>query len=152
MPTVRPVTRRALLLASSLALGGCGFVSFQRPRTDQELILRGQVRYFYSQIQLAFAEGNPDALTVLFSPSITRPMSYAEVQAWARRFFSENKTARFRILRLEIEQLGPVQAVVLLTYKVQTPDGKGDFGGTERDTLSQSGGRWSIVAWDKVAP
>ena len=140
----------ASIFGLALALGGCGYVSFARRMSDQELLLRSDVRAYYSAVQLAFAVGNPQGLTALFSPSITHPMSYAEIEAWARKFFSENKSAHFRVLRLDIEEIGPAQAVVALTYKVETRDGKGDFGGTERDTLVREKGRWLTSAWDKL--
>ena len=40
----------------ALALGGCGYVSFARRMSDQELLLRSDVRAYYSAVQLAFAE------------------------------------------------------------------------------------------------
>lgn len=139
-----------LPLALALLASGCGWVSFGRRMSDDELRLRSEVKSYYGQVARAFAAGNPDALASLFDPSIARPMSHAEVKTWAQGFFAKNGRAGFRVESLEIESIGPAEAVVLLRYRVETPDGKGDFAGTERDTLSRRKGRWYIAAWEKL--
>ena len=41
---------------------------------------------------------------------------------------------------------------MLLTYRVETKDGKGNFGGTERDYLIKRGRQWNVTAWEKASP
>jgi hypothetical protein len=138
------------LLVGLSGLLSCSYISFQRPPTDDEILLRQSLKAYYNEVQSAFAAGNPAALASLFSPSITRPMTQGEIRAWADKFFAEHGRARFKIKGLEIEELSFVRAVVTLTYSVETPDGKGGFAGTERDILERARGRWSIAAWDKL--
>lgn len=143
---------RGLALAGLGAfLIGCGYISFGRRVTDDEMLLQQEILDFYNGVQRAFAAGNPDALAGLFSPSITHPMTHKEIHAWAEKFFGENKNASFRIEKLAFEQLGHVQAVVTLSYQVETQGGKGDFGGTERDTLVKHRRHWYISSWEKAA-
>ena len=130
-------------------LAGCLRLGFERRATTEEIVLKAEIRAFYGQVQQAFAAGTPRALAALFSPTIARPMSHAEILAWAERFFSEHGHARFRVERLEFDELGHLQALVTLTYRVETPGGRGDFGGTEQDTLVKTSGRWTISAWEK---
>jgi hypothetical protein len=112
-------------LALTLILSGCSYVSFGRKISDDEYRLRREVKDFYAGVQSAFASGNAEALTALFSPSITHPMTHAEIRKWAEGFFRENKNGNFRIESLDIESVSFVQAVVLLKYRVETPEGKG---------------------------
>ncbi|OGR82191.1 MAG: hypothetical protein A3J74_01310 [Elusimicrobia bacterium RIFCSPHIGHO2_02_FULL_57_9] len=139
-----------LLLAGGM--GACGYVGFGRKVTLEEIALQQEVRSFYNDLQATFAAGNPQALAALFSPSITKPMTHKEILAWGEKFFGEQKNAHFRIDKLGFERLGAVEAVVTLTYRVETPGGKGDFGGTERDSLIQKNKRWYISAWEKITP
>ncbi|MBI5245763.1 MAG: hypothetical protein HY923_01170 [Elusimicrobia bacterium] len=141
---------RALLLAAIAAAGACGYVSFGRKVGDDELRLRSSVRAYYDEVVLAFAAGNADSLTLLFEASITKPMTHDQIQAWGVKFFKENGPASFKIDRVEYERLGYENAVVLLTYHVETKSGKGNFGGTERDTLTKRGKRWVITEWEKA--
>ena len=67
-----------------------------------------------------------------------------------QKFFSENGPAVFKIERVEYERLGYENAVVLLTYRVETKNGKGNFGGTERDVLVKRGRRWIMTSWEKA--
>jgi hypothetical protein len=146
----RPWTVLTLLAACSLA--ACGYVSFGRRISDDEYRLRGEVKEFYTSVQEAFASGNADKLASLFSPSITHPMSHNEVRKWAEDFFRQNKSARFHIEQLDIESVSFVQAVALLKYRVETPDGKGGFDGMERDNLVKDGRHWYVASWEKVRP
>lgn len=141
--------RRTLLL-SLLALPSCGWVSFGRRVSDDELRLRAEVRAYYDEVAQAFAAGNAQALTLLFDPAIGKPMTRERIAAWAKDFFSRHGRAAFKVERLEYERLGYESAVVLLTYRVETADGAGSFGGTERDELAKRGKRWIVTAWEKV--
>jgi hypothetical protein len=144
------------LLAAALAtvmLGGCGFtLDFGRKVTDEERILRSDLRSYYDEAGAAFAAGNPDLLAELYEPGIARPMTKEKIRAWGVEFFKKHGPARFKIVKLDFERVGHVSAVVVLTYRVETRDGDGSFGGTERDEFARHGRRWSISAWDKVAP
>jgi hypothetical protein len=143
--------RRALaFLALLAASSGCGVVSFRKPPTDEELRLTGEVRSYYAEVQRAFAAGNPQALSSLFDASITRPMSKAEIDAWAEKFFAEHGRARFRILSFEIDDLGHEQALVTLKYAVEPADGTGGFGATEQDSLVKRNGRWYTRSWERA--
>lgn len=141
---------RALLLAAIAAAGACGYVSFGRKVGDDELRLRSSVRAYYDEVVLAFAAGNEDSLAMLFDSSITRPMTHEQIKAWGAKFFKENGPASFKVDRLEYERLGYENAVVLLTYRVETKSGKGNFGGTERDVLAKRGKRWIVTEWEKA--
>ena len=140
---------RALLLAT-VFLSSCGYVSFGRKVGDDELRLRVSVRAYYDEVVLAFAAGNADSLTMLFDASITKPMTRDQIQAWGVKFFKENGPASFKIDNVEFERLGYENAVVLLTYHVETKSGKGNFGGTERDVLAKRGKRWVVTEWEKA--
>lgn len=137
--------------AALLLLSGCRYVSFARPRSDDELRLEREVRAYYNEVRLAFAAGNSQALSSLFDPNITKPMTKAQVDAWADKFFNEHGRARFRIKHFELEELGFERAVVLLEYAVEPSSGHGGFGGSERDTLVKRGGRWYTASWEKIA-
>ncbi len=141
--------RELALAAAALLTSACGYVSFERPKTADELRLEQSLRAYYGEVREAFAVGNPDALASLFSPSITHPMTQREIRDWATKFFAEHGRARFRIESLEIDELGFVRAVTTLTYRVETPDGKGSFAGTERDVLERRESRWFVSSWDK---
>lgn len=142
---------RPLLLAA-LLLSGCSYVSFGRKVSDDELRLRDDVRAYYDEVVQAFAAGNPDALAQLFDGAITKPMTREQILAWGRKFFGEHGPARFKVERVEYERLGYGDAVVLLTYRVETKDGRGNFGGVERDVLVRRGRRWVMTEWEKAEP
>lgn len=142
---------RLLLIAAVLA-SGCGYVSFGRKVGDDELRLRADVRAYYDEVVRAFAAGNPDALTMLFDATIAKPMTRDQIQAWGVKFFAANGPASFKVQRVEFERLGYENAVVLLTYRVETKGGKGDFGGTERDILVKHGRQWVVTEWEKADP
>lgn len=139
------------LLAAGL-WASCGYVNFGRTVSDDELRLRSGVRAYYDEVARAFASANPEALTLLFDATITRPMTREQIAAWGKDFFARNGPASFKVVSVEYERLGYENAVVLLTYRVTTRDGKGDFGGTERDRLAKRGKRWVVTAWEKVEP
>ncbi|MBI3551799.1 MAG: nuclear transport factor 2 family protein [Elusimicrobia bacterium] len=141
-----------LCLAVAALGSACAGISFGRRVTDDEVILQQEIHSYYNQVQEAFATANPDALVSLFSPSITHPMSHQEIKAWAEKFFKENRNGHFKIEKLSFEGLSYIKASVVLTYKVETPEHKGDFGGTERDTLVKDHGHWYVAGWDKVDP
>jgi hypothetical protein len=141
-----------LVLIISTLVSGCGYISFARPVTQDETIVQEEIKGFYNKVQEAFATGNPDALTSLFSPSITHPMTHDQIAAWAQKFFADNKNGHFRILKFSIDGFSYINATVTLTYKVETPGQTGDFGATERNTLVKDHGQWYIMSWDKVDP
>lgn len=142
----------AVLLILSQLVCGCGYISFARPVTQDETIVQEEIKGFYNKIQEAFASGNADSLTGLFAPSITHPMTHDQIGAWAQKFFTDNKNGHFRIDKFSIDNFSYINATVTITYKVETPDQKGDFGGAERDTLMKDHGQWYVAAWDKVDP
>jgi hypothetical protein len=144
---------RILPIAAALLLGSCGYVSFGRKVSDDELRLRADVRSYYDEVVTAFAAANPDALVLLFDAEIAKPMTRESIAAWGKDFFAKHGSAKFKIDHVEYERLGHVNAVVLLTYHVETADGKGGFGGTERDYLARRGRSWVITSWEpKAAP
>lgn len=141
---------RILPIVAAALLSSCGYVSFGRKVSDDELRLRSEVRAYYDEVVLAFAAGNADALTQLFDAAIAKPMTREQIAAWGKDFFAKHGPAKFKVERLEYERLGYENAVVLLAYRVETKDGKGDFGGVERDYLTKRGRRWVVTAWEKV--
>lgn len=142
---------RLLLLAAAALAASCGYVSFGRTVSDDELRLRDDVRGYYDEVAQAFAAGNPDALALLFDAAIAKPMTREQIAAWGKDFFAKHGPARFRVEKVEYERLGHENAVVLLAYRVETRDGKGSFGGVERDYLTKRGKRWVVTAWEKVS-
>lgn len=139
----------ALALTGALSLAGCGIISFEKPRSVDEIAIEQSLRSYYTDLERAFAVGNAEALAQLYSPSITDPMTQEEIRQWAEKFFADHGRAQFHP-KLEIDQLAYIHAQVTVTYTVQTPDGKGSFSGTEVDTLARNRGRWAIVSWKKV--
>ncbi|MFI5363882.1 MAG: hypothetical protein ACHQ49_18115 [Elusimicrobiota bacterium] len=138
------------LFAAAL-LGGCTYVSFSRNVSDEELILRDGIRSYYDEVGAAFAAGNADMLAGLYDSAIARPMTQDKILAWGKDFFAKHGPASFKLVKLDYEQVGHVTSVVTITYRVETRDGAGSFGGTERDQLVQRTGRhWFITAWDKL--
>lgn len=143
---------RALFLAAAAALlASCGYVSFGRTVSDEEMLLRDSVRGYYDEVAVAFAAGNADALALLFDAAIAKPMSREQILAWGRDFFAKHGPGRFKVEKLVFERLGHESAVVLLTYRVETLDGKGNFGGVERDYLAKRCKRWLVTSWEKVS-
>lgn len=143
--------RRAALLLSALGLlAGCGWISFRKPPSDDELRLTREIKLYYAEIQRAFAAGNPQALSSLFDSSIVKPMSKPAIDAWAEKFFAEHGRARFHILSFALDDVGFDRALVTLKYQVEPADGKGGFGGTEQDTLVKRSGRWYTSSWEKL--
>jgi len=139
-------------LAPLLLLAGCVAVGFGRKVDDRELLLRDQVKAYYARVSAAFAAGNEQALAALFDPAIVKPMTRERIEAWGRDFFAAHGPAAFRAEKIEIESIGYVEAVVRLTYRVETRDGKGSFGGVERDHLVRRKGRWFVDSWEKEEP
>lgn len=127
----------------------CGWISFEKKVGGEEYAAREEIRVYYLEVQKAFALRDHAALAALFDPSITKPMTQAQIQEWGRKFFAENQAVSFHIDKLSFDDIGPGRAVVLLTYHVTTSGGKGDFGGTEADELQKRGGRWRVTAWEK---
>jgi len=141
---------RPIPVIAAVLLSACGYVSFGRTVSDDELRLRSSVRAYYDEVVRAFAAGNPESLTMLFDAAIAKPMTREQISAWGKDFFAKHGPASFKVVRVEYERLGYENAVVLLTYRVETRDGKGNFGGTERDTLAKRGRRWVVTSWEKV--
>ena len=139
-----------LVLGAAAALASCSYftLDFSKPMSSREIALEQEIRLFYAQVQTAFAAGNAEALTDLFFPSITHPMTHEEIRAWSRGFFERNGRARFHIQSFNIDKLSYVNPVVTVKYRVETPSGKDDFGAVETDTLAQLNGRWYIASWD----
>lgn len=137
-------------LIAAVLLSACGYVSFGRTVSDDELRLRSSVRAYYDEVAQAFAAGNTETLAMLFDAAIAKPMTREQISAWGKDFFAKHGPARFKVVRVEYERLGYENAVILLTYRVETQDGKGNFGGTERDYLSKRGRRWIVTSWEKV--
>lgn len=138
------------IAACALLLSGCGWVSFRKTPSDDELRLEREVRAFYSEIQSAFAAGNPQALASLYDASISKPMTKPEIEAWIEKFFAEHGRGSMSYSSFSIDELGHARAVVTLAYKVETPDGAGNFGGSERDSLIKRGGRWYMAGWQTL--
>jgi hypothetical protein len=147
-----PRARALVVLAAAAALlGGCISLNFGRPVTEEELILRDQIRSYYDIVATAFAGGNSDMLADLYDSGIARPMTQDQIRAWGKDFFAKHGPAGFKLLKIDFEQVGHVTSVVTITYRVETRDGVGSFGGTERDYLIQRAKRhWYVTAWDKL--
>lgn len=151
------MTRRFLavaLAAATLASAGCGSISvgFGRKVSEEELILRDELKSYYQEAAAAFAAGNADLLASLYDDSIAKPMTKEQIRAWGDDFFKKHGPARFKVEKLDFERVGHVSAEVVLTYRVETRDGEGSFSGTERDEFVKRGRRWSMTAWEKVSP
>jgi hypothetical protein len=142
---------RLLPILAALLLGSCGYVSFGRKVGDDELRLRSDVRAYYDEVVTAFAAGNADALALLFDAAIAKPMTRDQILAWGKKFFGEHGAASFKVEKVDYERLGYENAVVLLAYRVETKDGKGNFGGVERDYLVKRGRRWVVASWEPVS-
>lgn len=143
--------RRAWLVAAACLVGsGCGYISFQKPPTDDELRLKAEVHGYYDEVARAFATANPDALTSLFASSITHPKTQDQIRDWAKTFFKENGPARFHVRKLEFDEISFVRASLRISYTVETKSGRGDFGGIEQDELIQHQGHWFTASWEKV--
>lgn len=143
MPKALPV----LLLALGSA---CVSVDMGRRLSDDERRLQRELEAYYLEASAAFATGSAEALAALYDPSISRPMTLTQIREWGVKFFGEHGPARFKVEKLEFDRVGYENAVVTLTYKVQTKDGKGDFGGVEQDIFVKKKGRWLMTAWEKV--
>jgi hypothetical protein len=143
---------RLLALAAALFFSGCSMFSidFGRKITEEENILRADIRAYYDEAAAAFAAGNADLLSELYDPAIGRPMTREQIHAWGVDFFKKYGPARFKVEKIDFERVGHVSAVVVLTYRVETRDGAGSFHGTERDELVKHGRHWAVAAWDKV--
>ncbi len=140
----------AAALAASLASSGCGYVGFGKPMSEEEIVLRSQIRSYYEDVAQAFAGGNADALASLYDETIAEPMTRAQIHDWAQKFFREHGPAQFKVEDLDIESIGHVSAVLTLTYRVDTRNGDGSFSGVERDHLLKHGRRWYVSSWEKL--
>ena len=139
------------IAAASALLAGCVSFNFGRSVSEEELILRSQIRSYYDEVGEAFASGNADLLANLYDAGIARPMTQDKIRAWGKDFFDKHGPASFKLLKLDYEQVGHVTSVVTISYRVETRDGEGSFGGTERDDLVQRTGRhWYVTGWDKL--
>jgi hypothetical protein len=142
---------RALPALIALCLAGCGWISFRKPPTDDELRVERELRLYYTEIKRSFAVGNSQALASLFDSSITRPMSKPEIERWGEDFFKAHGRASFTIQKFELDELGADRAAVTIRYRVDTPDGQGSFSGAETDELIKKSGRWYIAGWEKLS-
>jgi hypothetical protein len=143
--------KKILALAAAALLGGCISVNFGRSVGEEELILRDQIRSYYDTVAAAFAAGNAGMLAGLYDAGIARPMTQDKIRDWGKDFFAKHGPASFKVVKIDYERVGHVSAVVTITYRVETRDGQGSFGGTERDELVQRTGRqWYVTAWDKL--
>jgi len=144
------VRRAALVLAAAAFGSGCGYISFQKPLTNDEVRLEAEVREYYDEVAQSFATGNADALASLFLSSITHPMTQDQIRDWGRKFFADNGAAHFKLRKIEFEELSYIRAAVTISYVVETKGARGDFGGVEHDELVRHQGRWFVASWDKV--
>jgi hypothetical protein len=139
------------LAAAAAVLGGCITLDFGRSVSQEEIILRDEIRSYYDEVGSAFAAGNPDLLAELYDAGIARPMTQDQIRSWGKDFFEKHGPANFKVVKIDYERVGHVSAVVTITYRVETRGGDGSFGGTERDELVQrKGRRWYVTAWDKL--
>ena len=151
MASAARLVRILVLAALAGSLGGCISLSFGRPVSEEELILRDGIRSYYDEVGAAFAAGNPDLLAELYDAGIARPMTQDKIRSWGQDFFGKHGPASFKLVKIDYEQVGHVTAVVTIVYRVETRDGQGSFGGTERDELVQRTGRhWFVTGWDKL--
>lgn len=135
-----------LFSAALLSLAGCG--SFHHNPTPEETQgLQQEIRSYYASVAKAFETANAQDLASRFAPEISTPMTKDKIMAWGTDFFSKHGRAQFRVENLVFNETGPASAVVTLTYSVTTADGKGNFGGTERDVLVKRGGQWLMASW-----
>lgn len=143
---------RALALTLAVfSFASCGWVSFERRKTEQERALEASVREYYDEVALAFAAGDGERLARMFSPAIAKPMTREQIASWGRDFFREHGPSRFVVEKLEFDQLGSRRAEAVLTYRVVTPKGTGSFSGRELDVLERGeGGKWTIAEWTKI--
>ena len=105
---------------------------------------------YYDDVVRIFQAADPVALSKLFDDNITRPMNKRDIFTWAKDFFTKNGAATFVIDGLELEHFENKIAVTLLTYRVKTLGGIGDFAGKERDFLHNLQGRWLVSAWEQL--
>lgn len=146
-----PSSRAVPVLLAAAMASACGIsFNFGRKVTDEELILRAEIRSYYDEVGTAFSAGNADRLAGLFEPGIGKPMTQPQIRAWGEDFFQKHGPAAFKVESIDYERVGHVSAVVTLRYRVETRDGDGSFGGLERDELVKRGRRWSIAAWEKL--
>lgn len=142
-----PLFAAALL---TLLTGGCGYINFNKPMSNEEIVLRSEIRGYYEDVAQAFAGGNADALADLYDESIADPMTREQIRVWARKFFKAHGPAQFKAMTIDIDSIGHVSAVLVLTYRVDTRDGAGSFHGAERDHLLKHGRRWYVSSWEKL--
>jgi hypothetical protein len=143
-------SRQAALLLACAFLFGCNLISFRKTPSSDEIRLKSEVQDFYGKLKTSFAVANPDSLATLFWPSITQPMSHAQIKSWAEDFFKNHPRPRFVIETFEITELGYSRAVVQLRYKIVVPEAQGSFGAFEEDELKRDHGRWFIASWRKL--
>lgn len=145
-----------------LILAGCGPaidkavpkvaapVDKREPRPPVPTRAERELGAYYKEVQAAFAAGDAMRLAATFDPKIEKPMTYEQIIDWGKKFFAKHKSADFIIVRVAFELAGEDNAIVLLTYKVETPTGEGSFGGTERDYLTRGADGWKVTRWEKL--
>jgi hypothetical protein len=142
--------RRVLLLVLLAAGSACVWLDMGRRVSDDERRIQRELEAYYVEAAAAFATGSAEALAALYDPAISKPMTLPQIRDWGVKFFGEHGPARFKVEKLEFDRVGYENAVVTLTYKVETKTGKGDFGGVEQDVFVKKKGRWLMTEWEKV--
>jgi hypothetical protein len=140
----------AAALVLAVLTSGCGYINFAKPISDEEYVLRSEIRNYYDDVSVAFAGGNAESLAGLYDDTIANPMTRDQILAWGKDFFRKHGPARFQVVKLDVESLGHVSASVVLTYRVDTRDGEGSFRGVERDQFLKHGRRWYVSSWEKL--
>ncbi len=151
-----------LVGAASLALFSCSFVtdlthefsfSFSKPLTPNQFALQqGIENFYYEEVDSAFFSGNAEAFSYLYLPSISKPMDWNHIRAWAQKFFKEHPSSHFVVKNIFIDQMSYIHAVVRVKYEVITAGGEGSFSGYERDVLVHQKNGWFIASWEKLNP
>src|ERR1041385_5443615 len=100
------LARAAAALAASTALWGCSYISFNKPVSDEEIVLRAEIRSYYDQVAEVFAGANADALGQLYDDTIAKPMTRDKIIAWGSDFFKKHGPAQFKVVKIDIESLG----------------------------------------------
>jgi hypothetical protein len=136
--------RWGALATAAVLLAGCGGVSFRKPASDDELRLKREVQAFYADLQRAFVAGNAQAVSLLFDAS-AKPLTRADVSAWAEKYFAANPRAWLRVAAFELDEVGYGRAVTTVELKLGPPDPEGRFGGRQTHVLVKRGGRWYIA-------
>lgn len=161
-PSLRILGYGFLLSALSLSLFSCSFVtdlthefsfSFSKPMTPTQFALQQTIEnFYYEEVDSAFFSGNVETFSNLYLPTITQPMDWNHIHAWAKKFFKTHPSSHFVVKNIFIDQMSYVRAVVRVRYVVITAQGGGSFLGYERDVLVHQKNAWFIASWEKLNP